>query len=269
MAHSFQVGEKYARVDVADAIGMPESRRGGNWHTGYDRWNGEFFIFCNIGIAGRTGHDYANRWYGPNLIWYGKSRTTASDPEIQDLTSGRYPVHIFWRCDDRAPFTYAGRATPAWIQGSKPVEITWLFDFAVESAGSTTSSVFHSAPQWRRGPPPTTSEVTIYKQDGPASTYLMTLHGANRATFPNKPEDMLIAKVGMSNDPDRRLFELNYGFAPGCTLGWQLQGSRLYPSGRAAFEAEGALLERMRLRGRWIGGEFIYAEPREVSKLLH
>ena len=61
MLYQFQVGNTYKRRDVYKVIGIPEDTKGGNWDTGYARHENEWFIFCNVGIMGRTGHDYANK----------------------------------------------------------------------------------------------------------------------------------------------------------------------------------------------------------------
>jgi hypothetical protein len=53
----FQVGEKYTRAEVQDALNVPEDRRGGDWDTGYTSYDGQIYVFCNVGTAGRTGHD--------------------------------------------------------------------------------------------------------------------------------------------------------------------------------------------------------------------
>jgi putative restriction endonuclease len=63
----FEVGVQYTRAEVQEELSVPESRRGGDWDTGYTSYNGALYIFCNIGSAGRTGHDYPNRWDGEQL----------------------------------------------------------------------------------------------------------------------------------------------------------------------------------------------------------
>jgi hypothetical protein len=264
MATEFEIGAQYSRPDVADLIGMPEQRRGGNWHTGYDRWGDEFFIFCNVGSPGRTGHDYANRWYGTSLIWYGKTGTTVRQAQVRDLLSGHLPVHLFWRGRDRSPFTYAGLAYAQAVADTTPVEVTW----ELNALPMQVQAEMSGTPVWKRGPPPTVGERTIHRQDGPTSVYVMTLQGPVKAVFPDLADGMAVVKVGMSNDPRRRELELNCGFPPGCSLRWELFHRRQYPSGQAAFEAEGSMLERHRLKGQWIGGEFIYVQQAALSSLL-
>ncbi len=66
---SLQVGKIYKRVEVMDSVGVPPtiSRKGGSWFTGYARHGNVICIFCNVGVAGRTGHDYSNTWVGKTL----------------------------------------------------------------------------------------------------------------------------------------------------------------------------------------------------------
>jgi hypothetical protein len=260
---NFTVGADYTREQVAERVGMPEVRRRGNWDTGWDTYGNEHFIFCNIGIPGRTGHQYANRWQNGRLIWSAKRGTRLGQAQVNSLLSGTVPVHIFWRGRSRAPFTYAGLAIAEAAQDVSPVEVTWLLE-----ADRLLSPEVIDVPLWKRGPPPWTGEYALYKQDGPTSVYLMALDGASRAIFPGIPDGSVVAKIGMSNDPLRRLIELNGGFPPGCILKWKLIRTRKYPSGREAYLAEGELLEHFRSRQRWIGNEFVWADGDDLKKLL-
>lgn len=254
---------KYTRDQVADAIGMPEQRRGGSWDTGYDEWNGEFFLFCNVGVPGRTGHDYQNRWLGDRLSWFAKNGTRLSQPQITSLLSGALPVHIFWRGRDRAPFSYAGLGLAEAVSDTSPVEVTWLFDDEVLAEPSLAK-----LPLWKRGPPPSLGERMTHKVDGPTSVYLMVLDGASTSTFPDLPAGMQLAKIGMSNDAERRLIELNSGFPPGCVLKWRLVRSQQYPTGIVAYAEEGEILEQFRAADKWVGGEFVHASPQDLSNIL-
>ena len=128
MPTKFNKGQTYTRGEVADAIDLPSGRRVGNWATGYASWQGEFFVFCNVGVAGRTGHDYPNKWEGSELTWFGKGPSHRSQPQIKKMTSGESPVHVFWRSSDRSPFTYAGIGKAAAISASTPVKVKWTFN---------------------------------------------------------------------------------------------------------------------------------------------
>lgn len=90
MPTRFTFAETYSRAQVAERIGMPKERQGGNWMTGYDEWNDEYFVFCNIGIAGRSGHDYANRWDSKELIWFAKGGARRGTDTLSRL------IREFW-----------------------------------------------------------------------------------------------------------------------------------------------------------------------------
>jgi hypothetical protein len=123
----FDVGAQYTRAQIQQLLGVPEDRRGGDWATGYARFGDELFVFCNVGSAGRTGHDYPNRWDGEQLVWSAKNRSNASQPLMRAVAGGSQPAHIFHRSADRSPFTYAGRAKAADIQDTTPVIVRWSF----------------------------------------------------------------------------------------------------------------------------------------------
>lgn len=123
----FQTGETYTREGVQDLLDVPPKRRGGNWNTGYTRYDGKVYVFCNIGIPGRTGHDYPNRWDGEELVWYGKNGSTAGQPLMKAMVLGSVPVHIFWRGQEYGPFKYAGVGRPRSIRATSPVEVRWGF----------------------------------------------------------------------------------------------------------------------------------------------
>lgn len=121
----FSVGTTYSRADVLKALGLPDTG-GGAWYTGLVRHEDAHYIFCGVGVGGRTGHDYENQFDGPDLIWHGRTGSTKNQPSIKELLSGG-EVHVFYRDDNRAPFTYAGLARPMSVGDTVPVEIRWSF----------------------------------------------------------------------------------------------------------------------------------------------
>lgn len=126
MTHLFNINGRYSRRDVLATIGLPDPG-GGNWYTGYFSHEGDFYIFCNVGTAGRTGHDYENRWDGKDLIWYAKTRTHVGQATMQHMLDGTRRVYVFWRSDNRAPFTFAGLAHPTRVATTTPVRVKWSF----------------------------------------------------------------------------------------------------------------------------------------------
>ena len=119
------VGEQYTRSQVAELIGLPHDKRKGNWSTGGSRFQDEWFIFTNVGTAGRTGHNYGNRWIGNLLEWRGRTGSTIRHNTIASMQA--LPVHIFTRLDSRAPFVYEGIGRATEVRDTIPVTITWSF----------------------------------------------------------------------------------------------------------------------------------------------
>lgn len=124
----FTVGRRYTRTEIYNLLTLDESQRGGDWLNGYHRHGSGYYIFCNIGIPGRTGHDYNNHWEGDTLVWFGKTMSHFGQSAIKNLASGKYRVFVFHRGDDRAPFTFAGEAEPIPHRNTKhPARIDWVF----------------------------------------------------------------------------------------------------------------------------------------------
>ncbi|WP_414530049.1 DUF3427 domain-containing protein [Nodularia chucula] len=127
MNYKFVCGKTYTRKDIFSIIGLLEEPKGGNWYTGYTRHEGDYFIFCNIGIPGRTGHDYNNHFIGDNLIWFAKNDTKIHQPEIQNLINLKVKKYIFIRSSNQQPFTYIGLGKAKYFEKSSPVKIIWEF----------------------------------------------------------------------------------------------------------------------------------------------
>ena len=125
---SFSQGTHYSRADVKEVAGLPRSERGGCWYTGIVRHQDEFLIFANVGIAGRTGHDYRNRWEGACLRWSHQTRSHLKWRSVQQLLQPGRRIHVFWRTEDRGMFTYAGLARASEVADRSPVEILWSFE---------------------------------------------------------------------------------------------------------------------------------------------
>lgn len=266
MAGEFVVGNRYTREQVAEIIGLPALRRvGGTWMTGYDEWDGATFIFANVGVAGRTGHDYPNRWEGKRLIWYGKTKSRRGQPRIDRLVSNKVPVHLFWRGRDREPFTYAGNATATEASNDMPVRVVWEFDEV--APGVVVETAAKSDRKWRRGPPPSEGARVSNISDGPTDVYLLRLQG-DVAAILDVAEEHAIIQVGMSNNVMRRIDEHNAGFPPGSAIRWSLVAKRGFPTGKQAWAFEGERLERLRLDGSWIGGEFAIVPIASLANLL-
>jgi len=122
--HPFRVGQSYTRKDVFRVLGLPEDS-GGKWDTGYTSHGPDFFIFCGVGAPGRTGHDYGNHFDCDRLVWFGKTGSSSTQPSIQRMLNPEGAVYVFFREEDRAPFTFAGLATPHKVFDQTPVKVVW------------------------------------------------------------------------------------------------------------------------------------------------
>lgn len=126
--YAFIVGHHYTRKDVYRIVNVPEGKRGGNWYTGYTRFGTDSFLFANVGTAGRTGHDYPNRFIGNELVWYGKNGSKLSHSSIQSLIFPKGNVFIFVREDSQDPkFLYIGGGKAKEYYDTTPVNIIWSF----------------------------------------------------------------------------------------------------------------------------------------------
>jgi len=121
----FITSQSYTKNDIYSILKVPEAKQRGAWETGYIRYNNAFYIFCNIGVAGRTGHNYDNHWEEEYLVWYAKTNTHINQPLMRALLSGQIPVHIFTRTDNSHPFTYNGSGTVEKYEDVSPVKIIW------------------------------------------------------------------------------------------------------------------------------------------------
>ena len=123
----FTVGKAYTKKDIYGILNVPQHRRNGAWDTGYREYEGNIFIFANVGVPGRTGHDYNNYWDGELFFWEAKTTSNLSQPLIKRMLS---PEHnqsnfLFTRTNDKEPFTFEGKVTARNFKDSTPVSIVW------------------------------------------------------------------------------------------------------------------------------------------------
>jgi len=106
----FKRGVAYKRDEIA-VIARPDNPpRGGDWTTGYARIDTTLYVFMNMGIPGRTGHDFDNH-FDPKtqtLIWFGKPNSHSGQQTFQKLMSGELKPLFFARWKQNDPFTFLG-----------------------------------------------------------------------------------------------------------------------------------------------------------------
>lgn len=122
--YPFTVGSRYHRRDVFRVLGI-EDPGGGPMYTGYAAHGDDCFIFCGVDSAGRTGHDYKNRFIGEDLLWHGRNGSRLTQRSIQGLLNPTGHTYIFFRGDNRDAFTFAGVGTPKEVRDVSPVEVLW------------------------------------------------------------------------------------------------------------------------------------------------
>lgn len=121
----FKINHFYTKTDIYRILDVPPKAQKGAWNTGYREYNNAIYIFANIGVAGRTGHDYANEWRNSDLVWYSKTTAKLNHTIIQKMLAPDSIVHIFTRTDDRAPFTYNGVGKAKEQENSSPIKFLW------------------------------------------------------------------------------------------------------------------------------------------------
>ena len=74
MSVEFLVGKEYSRDDIWEAYHPGEGKRppGGKWVGGYATVENDLLVFANIGVAGKTGHDFPQYIAEGNgkVFWY-------------------------------------------------------------------------------------------------------------------------------------------------------------------------------------------------------
>jgi 5-methylcytosine-specific restriction enzyme A len=131
--YPFKVGKQYTRDEVFVVLQM-ENPKGGAFFTGYASHGDDWFIFCGVGTPGRTGHDYKNHFIGDDLAWVAKTGTKRGQEQIERLVHSQGDVYVFFRENDRDPFTFAGCARPKTVKDTTPVEVLWAFSDLAQPA---------------------------------------------------------------------------------------------------------------------------------------
>lgn len=92
---------------------VPETGRpkGGSWDTGYVTVGDQLIVFMNIGVPGKTDHDFDNDFNEESglITWFGKPNTHSGQPLFVKLINKELTPHFFARWDNSDPkFTYLG-----------------------------------------------------------------------------------------------------------------------------------------------------------------
>lgn len=108
----FKKGSQYTRKEVGWIL-LPETGRpkGGSWDTGYVTVGEKLIIFMNIGVPGKTEHDFDNDFDEESglITWFGKPKTHSRQPLFIKLLNKELTPYFFARWDNNDPkFTYLG-----------------------------------------------------------------------------------------------------------------------------------------------------------------
>jgi len=106
----FKRGSQYTRDEIANVVRPENPPHGGDWATGYARIEDKLYVFMNIGVSGRTGHDFENYYDEKTntLIWFSKPNKRSTNPLFQKLISGELTPYFFARWNQKPPFTFLG-----------------------------------------------------------------------------------------------------------------------------------------------------------------
>ena len=123
----FIVGQTYTKNEIYEKLDVPIERRKGAWDTGYREYEGNIFIFSNIGVPGRTGHDYDNYWDGELFVWQAKTASNINQPLIKKMLNPESDQHnfLFTRTNDKDPFTFEGSVIVKEYKDTTPVSVIW------------------------------------------------------------------------------------------------------------------------------------------------
>lgn len=106
----FKRGSQYTRDEIGNIVRPDNPPDGGDWATGYSRIDDKLYVFMNIGVPGRTGHDFENYYDEKTntLIWFSKPNKRSTNPLFQKLITGGLTPYFFARWNQKPPFTFLG-----------------------------------------------------------------------------------------------------------------------------------------------------------------
>jgi 5-methylcytosine-specific restriction protein A len=125
----FLTNKSYTKNEIYELLKVPLERRRGAWDTGYREYQGNIYIFSNVGIPGRTGHDYNNFWDGDLFNWEAKRKSNLHQNLIQRMINPPEDqiIYLFTRTNDKDPFTFEGKVKVLEYFETAPVKIIWQF----------------------------------------------------------------------------------------------------------------------------------------------
>jgi len=220
-------------------------------------------------LAAERGLPGAQTFRNPGGVSMRLKAMAQQDPEWRKLgLKGLRPVRIdgiVWTDLAGDPDALATRKA-AIERTVAPAAKAAITRFRVEAAddGETLS------PKSSHGPAPSFGWVGGKRQDGDALLYLLQLEGPAAALFEEGrlQPPMIVAKIGRTNDVQRRIGQLNVGFPPASALRWSVVETVLFASAVDAHKVERLILDEIDCRGWSLGGEFLMAPKEELLQLI-
>ena len=122
-----------------------------------------------------------------------------------------------------------------------------------------------------RGIPPTFGKRETVIEDGETELYLMMFSEPAAFVLGDLADHagQMLVKVGRSNDPKRRLGELNSGFPETAVFGWKLVQTLKAPNAAAAHEWEDELKRNFAAKFSSQGGEFFTGRIIDIKSAFH
>ncbi len=125
-----KVNEDYTKKEIYNFFNVPENKQGGKWNNGYCEHNGEWFIFANIGKAGKgySGNEFD---YDNSIDNYGDLNWVAinnSDPKWDSIKKLKNSLpYIFIRNIEtkKHHWTFIGKGHCMYAIGKTPVKFKW------------------------------------------------------------------------------------------------------------------------------------------------
>ena len=106
-SQEFKKGSLYTRSDIYNLyFGEPLPLKGtGNWTSGYVQPENskDLIVFMNIDVAGKSGHNYPNKYNSQNktIEWFGKTNSHSRQPTFKKILSKEIIPHFFARWDNK------------------------------------------------------------------------------------------------------------------------------------------------------------------------
>ena len=122
-----------------------------------------------------------------------------------------------------------------------------------------------------RGIPPSYGGRQSNYSDGESSLYLMIFSEPADFVLGRRGQHVghALAKVGRSNDPKRRLSEMNGGFPDDAVFGWKLIQTNRLPDGGTTHALEDEIKELFADRFQSQGGEFFTGVSSDLRSTFH